>query len=66
VLAGDDQDEPSERAIRQIQIAFINMPFDKTLPEQRVRVTGTLFHAVSGHHHTKVLISPVKIERLAS
>ena len=43
VLAGDDPDQPGERSIRQVQIAFIQMPFDKSLPEKRVRITGTLF-----------------------
>jgi hypothetical protein len=39
------------------------MPFDRSLPGHRVRVAGTLFHAMTGHHHTKVLISPDRIER---
>jgi hypothetical protein len=63
VLTGDDKDQPGERPIRQVQIAFINMPFDRTLPEQHVRMMGMLFHATTGHHHTKVLISPARIER---
>jgi hypothetical protein len=29
------------------------MPFDKTLPEQGVQITGTLLHAISAHHHAK-------------
>ena len=63
VLGGDDPDQPAEASIRQMQIAFINIPFDRTLPGHRVRITGTLFHAIIGHHHTKVLISPARIER---
>ena len=63
VLGGDDLDQPAEPSIRQLQIAFIKMPFDRTLPGHRVRVAGTLFHAMTGHHHTKVLISPDRIER---
>src|SRR5208337_498860 len=60
VLGGDDPDQPAEPSIRQMQIAFINMPFDRTLPGHRVRITGTLFHAITGHHHTKVVISPAR------
>jgi hypothetical protein len=63
VAGGDDEDEPAEPAIRQAQIAFIKLPFDRTLPGHRVTITGTLFHASTGHHHTKVLISPDRIER---
>jgi hypothetical protein len=63
VAGGDDPDQPAEPAIRQMQIAFINLPFDRTLPGHRVRIIGTLFHAMTGHHHTKVLISPDRIER---
>jgi hypothetical protein len=63
ILGGDDFDQPAEPSIRQLQIAFINMPFDRTLPGHRVRITGTLFHATTGHQHTKVLISPAGIER---
>ena len=63
VLAGNDEDQPAEKSIRQLQIAFINMPFDKTIAGRRVRIIGALFHATTGHHHTKVLISPTRIER---
>jgi hypothetical protein len=63
VLGGDDFDQPAEPSIRRLQIAFIKMPFERSLPGHRVRVNGTLFHATTGHHHTKVLISPDRIER---
>lgn len=63
VLAGDDQDEPGEPAVRQLQIAFINMPLDRSLLGQHVRVTGTLSHATTGHHHMAVLIRASAIER---
>jgi hypothetical protein len=63
VSGGDDPDQPAEPAIRQVQIAFINLPFDRTIARHRVRIIGTLFHAMTGHHHTKVLISPDRIER---
>jgi hypothetical protein len=43
VLGGDDADQPAEKSIRQLQIAFIKMPVDRTLPGQRVRIIGTLF-----------------------
>jgi hypothetical protein len=38
---------------RTLQIAFIEMPFDRSIPEDRVWITATLFHAVFGRHHTK-------------
>jgi Domain of unknown function (DUF4431) len=57
VLGGDDSDQPAEPSIRHLQIAFIKIPFDKSLPGHRVRIIGTLFHSMTGHHHTRALIS---------
>jgi len=62
VSGGDDPDQPAEASIRNLQIAFTRVAFDKTLPGHRVRITGTLFHSTTGHHHTNVLISPNRIE----
>jgi Domain of unknown function (DUF4431) len=63
VMGGDELDQPAEPTIRNLQIAFIKTPFDRALLEHRVRIVGTLFHGMTGHHHTKVLISPDQIER---
>lgn len=48
-----------ETGIREIQLVVTEPPHWKTIRGQRgkrVRVTGTLFHAFTGHHRTKVLI----------
>jgi hypothetical protein len=40
VLGGDDSDQPAEPSIPHLQIAFIKIPFDKSLPGHRVRIFG--------------------------
>jgi hypothetical protein len=49
--------------LSQTRRSFKRAGYVRGSPEQRVRVTGTLFDAISGHHHTNVLVSPTKIER---
>ncbi len=55
---GDDIDV-SEDNIREIQVVFQDASSYKRyskLVGHKVRVTGTLFHQMSGHHHTLVLV----------
>ncbi len=55
VLQGDDDLNEGETGIRQVQIVT-----EKGRPVaregQHIVLTGTLFHAHTGHHHTKVLV----------
>jgi hypothetical protein len=53
----------AESSIRQLQIIFIDVHYDESLVGREVGIVGTLFHAVNIHHHTKVLISPSRINR---
>lgn len=50
----------SESNISSLQLVFMNpKDYDKyrKLLNCKVKVTGTLFHAMNGHHHTKVLLA---------
>ncbi len=55
----DKQDTTNERHDNVTEVQVVNM---KQLPlksflKKKVTVTGTLFSAITGHHHTQVLIS---------
>jgi hypothetical protein len=55
---GGPDDEP-EAGIEEIQLAIgADSVWEqlKRVPGSRMRVTGTLFHAISGHHHTRILL----------
>jgi hypothetical protein len=64
-LPGDPPDD-AEANVPEIQLV-ISQDADwktvKSLAGQRVTVTGTLFHASTGHHRRNVLISVSKIRR---
>jgi hypothetical protein len=53
-------DRQSVKNIRRIQLV-ITMPY-KEFIGKKVLVKGTLFHAFTGHHHTKVLMEVQSIE----
>lgn len=61
VPRGNDFDTP-EQGETEMQLVFVNNPktfYDQLRPfiKKRVRCTGKLFSAVSGHHHTPVLMA---------
>jgi hypothetical protein len=57
-VAGDSQDfDRPERGIRHLEMVYYPYRFLKIWMNGRVSVTGTLFHAFTGHHHTTVLIT---------
>lgn len=66
VLASQENGYNSEAVYRttQIQLAFIenDTPY-KTLIGKNVVVTGSLFHAHTGHHYTDVVLKVRSIER---
>jgi len=65
VNGGDDAVDEPEYNIRDLQLV-ITKPADwKTVERRlgkRVSVVGTLFHAHTGHHRTKVLIDVTNIQ----
>jgi len=62
VLSGEkDEFNKTERSITDIQLVILDYaPFHPYL-NQRIEVSGKLFHSETGHHHTKVLMEDVKI-----
>jgi hypothetical protein len=56
----DQSDGPSER-IRTLELAVTNGS-SPALAGRRAIVTGTLYHAHTGHHHTPVLIAVEQIQ----
>ncbi|HEY1722536.1 MAG TPA: DUF4431 domain-containing protein [Magnetospirillaceae bacterium] len=48
-----------ENDLKRLQLLYYpdSYPFKKKWLGKRVSVTGTLFHAISGHHRTPVLIT---------
>jgi hypothetical protein len=64
---GDSKNElnsESVRDINEIQLIFRSGSEYKNLTGRRVVVTGTLFHGISGHHYTLVLMNVQKIHEL--
>jgi Domain of unknown function (DUF4431) len=57
----DSQDIEAEKDVRKVQIVYRNgYPKGGNWIDHRASITGTLFHAITGHHHTKVLIEAGK------
>ncbi len=65
---GEDKDglQESEKGVHRLQLV---MDYEKVVPKKigfktgiRMRITGTLFHRISGHHHTPVLLNVIKAE----
>ncbi len=61
---GKDPDglNDSEENIRKIQIVIMSEYRFRFRNGQRYKISGSLFHAISGHHHTPVLIELKKAE----
>ncbi len=66
VVAADADDlNESEPGVREVQLAFLS---DKKYPSllrpgRKVNITGRLFSAHTGHHHTKVLVEVIDMRR---
>jgi hypothetical protein len=59
---GKDNEKQPEKNVSLVQLVVTNQHnLDKIREGNKVRVTGTLFHAITGHHHTRVLINLNKI-----
>jgi len=58
-----DPNAESEKNLRIIQIAAgDDSDWDDKYIDNHVHVIGTLYHAITGHHHTQVLISAKHFE----
>lgn len=65
--ANGDDTNVSERGVRRLQLVLSRDQYAAygSLLGMKVRVCGTLFHAITGHHHTSVLITVSRIEPAA-
>jgi hypothetical protein len=66
--AGSDDVDVPKANIRRIQLVLDQAGYDALRPflGKQVTLRGTLFGAITGHHHTPVLLNvatPVRIER---
>jgi len=61
----ESPDMEAEENIRKLQIVYLNgYPKDGDWIGHRASITGTLFHAISGHHHTNLLITADKTTKM--
>jgi hypothetical protein len=61
----DDPEMQSEFNVRTLQIVFDNVyPTDGGWIGHRASITGTLFHQITAHHHTRVLIAASRTVRV--
>lgn len=60
---GDELNSESESNVRELQIVGKTKEL-RSLIGLRVEITGKLFHAHTGHHHTNVLITPSDIKQV--
>ena len=67
-VVGDQNDilRKTERGVRKVTLVVDDFKAHpvKSMLGSRVEVHGTLFHAHTGHHHTKVLIDVTSIKRM--
>ena len=64
-IVGDRSDQTTERGVKRVTLVVNDFKAHhvETLLGSRVEVQGTLFHASTGHHHTKVLINVASIKK---
>ena len=65
VVAGSDPTDQTERSVRRMTLVVHDFAAHPVRPllGRRVLIEGTLFHAITGHHHTRVLITVSSIKR---
>lgn len=58
----------TERGVRYLQLLLDSRQYQehKGLVGKQVVITGTLFHAISGHHHTPVLLTVLRLRAKVS
>jgi Domain of unknown function (DUF4431) len=57
-----DDIQEAESGVTLLQIIIPDYKSVRPLLGRKVRIIGTLMHAITGHHHTKVLIDASMIE----
>lgn len=62
VEASGAADEPEEHAQAEITLVPLHGENLKAYQARSISATGRLFHAISGHHHTPVLIEITSVE----
>jgi hypothetical protein len=60
----EDEDNPTVNNISKIQLIWPDGIDMEKLINKPVRLTGTFFHAHTGHHHTDILMDVEKLEEL--
>jgi hypothetical protein len=65
VANGSDPTDQTERGVRRVTLVVHDFAAHPVRPllGRRVLIEGTLFHANTGHHHTRVLITVSSIKR---
>ncbi len=65
VATGNDPTDQTERGVRRVTLVVNDFAAHPVRPliGRRVLIEGTLFHAITGHHHTRVLITVSSIKR---
>ena len=60
-----DADMPAKRGITEIQLLLSTEQYAELRPElgQRIGLSGVLFPAETGHHHTPVILGQVQFGR---
>jgi hypothetical protein len=61
----DNDIDVFEKDIKNVQLIFLENSFNKyhKMLNQKVLVSGSLTHQISGHHHTKILFIVNSIDR---
>jgi hypothetical protein len=61
----DNDIDVFEKDIKNVQLIFLENGFNKyhKMLNQKVMVSGSLTHQISGHHHTKILLIVNSINR---
>jgi hypothetical protein len=67
ICVSEKTDAEGEKNVTEVQLVFLEgqKQYDRyrSFRGRRATVTGTLFHAETGHHHTKVLLKVTDISR---
>jgi hypothetical protein len=65
IASKDDPMNETEHGVKKVTLVVFDFKAHPVEPllGRRVEVEGTLFHAHTGHHHTKVLIEVSSIEK---
>lgn len=57
-----DPNAETEKNLKIIQIVVDDDIWREKYIGKMVRVTGTLYHQINGHHHTRILINATRLE----